>query len=138
MIKLRDSDQKISQADIKKFENTWKIILPDNYKKFLLKFNGGVLYDYHPFLSSFNSIKYHENNILLDEAYHTYCVINKDLDRDFLPIASSHTDNPITLCLKNNENKGKIILFYFDRDEEPELVSDSLEELLGVKDIDEL
>jgi cell wall assembly regulator SMI1 len=138
MIKISDSEEKISLEDIVKFERDRDIKLPDNYKKFIMKHNGGMIYEYHPFLNSFNSLKYNKNNILLDETFEIYCIINKDFDKSFLPIASTHNDNPITLCLKEGRNYGKIFIFYFDRDEEPELIADSLEELLGVNCIDEL
>lgn len=66
MIKISDSEKKIKSEDILQFIQEWEVSLPENYKKFLMKFNGGVLYDYHPFLSSFNSVKYAENNSLLE------------------------------------------------------------------------
>ncbi|UPQ78120.1 SMI1/KNR4 family protein [Flavobacterium azooxidireducens] len=138
MIKISDSDKKISISDITEFEIKSGLLLPENYKKFLLKFNGGVLYDYHRFLSSFNSVKYSENNTSLEESYEIYCKLNKDLDVNFLPIAASHSDNPITLFLQEGENYGKIFIFYLDRDEEPEIVANSLEELLEVNSIDEI
>ncbi len=138
MIKISDSEKVISNNDIIEFENKWNIVLPINYTNFLKKYNGGSAYDYHPFLSSFNSLKYNKHNTLLDETYEIYNFLNNDLNKDFLPIASTHTDNPITLCLKLGENYGKIIIFYFDRDKEPEVVANSLEELLGVKNMDEL
>lgn len=138
MIKISDSEKKIKSEDILQFIQEWEVSLPENYKKFLMKFNGGVLYDYHPFLSSFNSVKYAENNSLLEDAIDIYIVKNKDFSKFFLPIATTHSDNPITICLEEGENYGKIFVFYLDRDDNPEIVANSLEELLGVESIDEL
>jgi hypothetical protein len=138
MIKINDFEKNIKDSEIIEFEINWNIKLPKNYKSFLKKYNGGVIYDFHPYLNSFNSLKYEESNTLLENAYNIYNVLNEDLDKEYLPIASSHSGNPITLCLKQGEYYGKIILFYFDRDQEPEVIANSLEELLGVNSIDEL
>ena len=134
---ITDSEQAISMQDIADFEKKYDIDLPENYKKFLLKYNGGYIDDEdHDFLCSFNSLKHGE--LTLEYTIDTFCITEKLLDKEYLPIANTHSDNPITLCLKEGENYGKIIIFYFDRDEEPDLAADSLEELLGVNSIDEL
>ncbi|MCP1995288.1 SMI1/KNR4 family protein [Flavobacterium sp. HSC-61S13] len=138
MINIEDSERRLPDNSIVQFEKKWNILLPNNYKVFLNKFNGGIIYDYHPFLNSFNSLVYNENNSLLDDTYEIYCFINKDIEKEFLPIGATHNNNPITLCLKAGKNYGKVIVFYFDRDQEPEIIADSLEALLGVKSMDEI
>jgi hypothetical protein len=136
-IKISDSENKLINEDILHFENRYNIKLPKNYKDFLLKFNGGYVDDEErDFLHSFNSLKYGE--VTLEDAIDTYILNDNLLSKDFLPIANTYSDNPITICLKQNQNFGKIVIFYFDRDEEPDFAANSLEELLGVKSIDEL
>lgn len=134
-LKILGGEKKLEAKDISEFEKKFNISLPDNYKKFILKHNGGYIDEYHDTLASFMPIKYGVG--LVEHAIKVFSNDESILDKDFIPIANQHSGNPITLCLKEGENYGKIILFYFDRVEEPELVANSLEELLGVKNIDE-
>ncbi|WP_430613027.1 SMI1/KNR4 family protein [Flavobacterium sp. JP2137] len=132
-----NSQQNITRNDILEFEKEYHLKLPENYIAFLLKYNGGGVYDYgSEYVQSFNSLKY--GKLTLEETLYDYCIIEDLLDKDYLPIANGYGSNPVTLCLKAGEDYGKIIIFYFDMDEEPQIIADSLEELLGVKSIDEL
>jgi len=136
------SSSALTESDINEFEKKYQIQLPSNYKKFIQKFNGGYVDiddEERDFIRAFNAIKYHENNPLLEDAIDCYTIDENHLEKEFLPIAYTYSNNPITLCLKSGELNGKIVLFYFDRiDEDPEIVADSLEELLGVESIDDL
>ncbi len=135
-IVITDSEMNINRNDILDFEKNYKLILPENYKKFLLKYNGGQVDDEkREDLETFNSLKYGE--LTIEYMFNNYCIIEQLLDKDYLPIGNSY-GNPITLCLKAGKNYGKVIVFYFDRDQEPEIIADSLEALLGVKSMDEL
>lgn len=127
-----------TEDEITHFQNEFKVSLPDNYIAFIKKHNGGFIGfdEERDFLDSFNSIKY--GDVTVENAITAYSKNESLLHKDFLPIANSYTGNPIVLCLREGDLHGKIILFYFDRDEEPELVADSLEELLGVEKIEEL
>src|SRR5690625_7560200 len=42
MVKMLDTYQNLSQKDIEDFETSNSIELTDNYKEFLLKWNGGI------------------------------------------------------------------------------------------------
>jgi hypothetical protein len=124
--------------EIIQFQNEFGVILPDNYISFVKKHNGGFIGfdEERDFLDSFNSIKY--GDVTVENAIAAYSKYESLCNKDFLPIANSYTGNPITLCLREGELYGKIILFYFDRGEEPELVANSLEELLGIENIEDL
>ena len=137
-IEIFDSEKAITDNDINEFETKFNITLPENYKKFLKKYNGGYLRDdeERDYLRSLNPLKYGKGTI--EFTYQIYCISEPLLEKEFLPIGKSYTDNPVTLCLKEGEHYGKIILFFFDRDEDPGLAADTLEELLGVESIDDL
>ncbi len=135
-IVITDSEVNINKKDIQDFEKNYNLVLPENYKKFLLKYNGGQVDDDRcEDVQSFYSLKYGE--LTIDYVFENYCIIEPLLDKDYLPIGNSY-GNPITLCLKVGKDYGKVIIFYFDRDEEPVVIADSLEVLLGVKSMDEL
>ena len=137
MIKIHSRENNIRLEDLMFFESKYGIELPANYKTFLLKFNGGFVDDVNrDFLYSFNSLKYGDTK--LEDAVETYFLDENLLDKNYLPIANTFTDNPITIWLKSGDNYGKIIIFYFDRIEDPDLAANSLEELLGVDNIDDL
>ncbi|WP_430613033.1 SMI1/KNR4 family protein [Flavobacterium sp. JP2137] len=134
---ITDSEQNITRNDIVEFEKNYHLKLPENYIVFLLKYNGGEVYDYgSEYIQSFNSLKY--GTLTLEETLYDYCIIEDLLDKDYLPIANGYGGNPITLCLKAGEDYGKIIIFYMDTTDDPQIIADSLEEVLGVKSIDEL
>jgi len=135
-LKILGGEKKLSVSDLEKFESDYGIELPGNYRTFMIKHNGGYIDSYHEFLGSFRPIKYGQGTV--EHAIQSMSIHESILDSEFIPIANHHAGNPITLCVRSGELYGKIIIFYFDRDEEPEIVANSLEELLGVKSIDEL
>ncbi|WP_430613037.1 SMI1/KNR4 family protein [Flavobacterium sp. JP2137] len=135
-----NSQQSITRNDIVEFEKEYHLKLPENYIAFLLKYNGGGVYDEgsegSEYVQSFNSLKY--GKLTLEFMFDNYCISEDLIDKEYLPIACGYGGNPITLCLKAGKDYGKIIIFYMDMDEDPQTIADSLEELLGVKSIDEL
>lgn len=135
-LKILGGEKQLDPGDVADFENNCGVQLPENYKKFILKHNGGYINQYHDCLSSFKPIKYGTNTV--EACIRSLSIDEQLLPKEFIPIANQHFGNPITLCLREAELYGKIILFYFDRNEEPELVANSLEELLGVEKIEDL
>lgn len=131
MIKVVDSEKKISLTDILEVENKIGLTIPDNLKKFIQKFNGGYIEE-HNFIDTLLSIKYGKMTIEYFIKLHNE--IENNLPNNFLPFALDWSDNPITINLLNNT----IVLFYFDEDNDPETIANSLEELLGVNNIDDL
>ena len=132
MINFISTNLGVSLDKIERFEKKNNLSLPKNYKSFLMKINGGYIDDENrDFLRSFNSLSN------LEDAFNTFVVLEGLISKDFIPIAKTYSDNPVTLCLRKEEY-GKIIVFYFDRDEEPDIVANSLENLLGVNSINEI
>ena len=134
-LKFEDVELPITVEDIDKFEINMKLFLPQNFKNLILKYNGGLTDDSNLF-DVLLSIKYGKQTI--ESVINTHQNIEKNIPKDYLPIASDWSDNTITICLKQGNDYGKIVKFYFDTDEKPETIAKSLEELLGVNSIDEL
>lgn len=133
-IKLRNSKQKLSEADINDFERQANLTLPSNYRKFISKFNGGLVED-NDDIKMFLSIKHGNNTVEYIREIHQ--VAEKNIPANYLAIATDWANNPITICNQGND-AGKIVKFYFDTDHKPEIMAASLEEILGVQRIDDL
>ena len=134
-INIIESEKNITQNEIIEFETNFNLALPENYKKLILKYNGGIDSNGESILSEIYSIKY--GNLLVERVIHTLQIIENNISRDYFPFATTGTGNEITLNLKAGSNYGKIYLFRYD-ELKPIKIADSLEELLGVKNIDEL
>jgi hypothetical protein len=130
-MKIQSPEKNLNDIEIENFENLFHIILSENHKKFLLKFNGGYIDD-HDNIDTLLSVKYGSSTIEYFMEIHQG--IESNLPDNFLPIALDWSDNPITINLIDNS----IVIFYFDTDEEPVIIANSLEELLGVDNIDDL
>lgn len=133
-IKIENSEAAITVGDFLKFERKYKIDLPENFKKLLLKYNGGVESEGDKVIDMFYSL--HHGDMTIEQAIETLQINEEILPKTYLPIGNSGTGHEITLCLEGDE-KGKIVLFRHDT-LEPEVIANSLEELLGVNDIDQL
>ena len=134
-VKFEDVDKKITFQDILDFENKMKIILPINYKGLISKYNGGLTED-SDFFDVLLSIKYGKQKV--EDIINIHQIIENNIPNNYLPVALDWSDNPITINLDEGNDYGKIVKFYFDTDEEPEIIANSLEELLGVDSIDDL
>jgi SMI1-KNR4 cell-wall len=132
-IKIFLSKEKLEPSDLFEFETSYNIILPANYKNFIMKYNGGVIENVLP-LETLNSIKY--GKFTIEKFIHIHQELEQNLPLGYLPFANDCADNPITICLIPGVDYGKILLFYFDTDEGPEVLANSLEELFGVTNID--
>ena len=133
-ITLSQSEEQISKSDLTDLEQECNITLPDNYKKLLLKFNGGVTYE-HEYLFELMSIKYGKYTV--KELYRDSKITEKNLPDDYFPFAVTGTGNIITININHDSEYGKIFVFFNDRVENKK-ISNSLEELMGVEDIDDL
>lgn len=118
-----ENREKIYLDDIKKIEKKYNIIFPNDYKKFLLKYNGG-----HVRVSNFDGFiiqniyeKDQRGNIpffySLDQI--NYQISDEELEyqdilkMDFFPIASSDGYEAELLIGKGKDNFGKI--YYYNR-----------------------
>lgn len=139
---LEDSADHISSAEFNSFISENKLNLPESYRRFILKQNGGYLKNHQ-----FNS---NDHSYIISEIYCVKNKINKDalegllsslevmedqqinddlLPEDLYPFASDPGGS--TFCIStNSENLGKIYLFYWDGSERA-FVCDSFEEFMN-------
>jgi SMI1 / KNR4 family (SUKH-1) len=132
-IKIIESEEKISNDDLINFQNTYKINIPKNLNTLLLKHNGGITTNSN-FFSQLFSIKY--GQLTFDEIINYNQILEKNISKEYLPFAITSVGHFLTIKVAN-DNIGKIFLFRHD-EFIPILLSKSLEELLGVKNIDEV
>ncbi len=120
--KIDDQGKKISEKDIIKFEEVIRHPLPNDYKDFLLKYNGGRP---EPFVFKVDKFEGGENTV------HTLLGFNREIESDnllwsydtlkdrlpdtLLSIGYSDTDDQICLDLSEN-NYGKIYLWDFSKE----------------------
>ncbi len=135
MIKIIDSEKQINDVELLEFESKYNIALPNNYKFFIKKYNGGFTED-SEIVDKFLSIQY--GIVTVGLIIESHQIIEKNIPSNYFPIALDWSDNPITININEGIDNGKIVKFYFDTDERPEIVASTLEELLGVNSIDEL
>lgn len=133
-IKIQSPEKKLNDNNIEDFQNSFNLILPNNYKKFLKKHNGGVVIENEK-IRLFLSLKHGQK---IEDEIDTHQITEQNIPQGFLPIALDYSDNPITLNLNEGENYGKIVLFELDFESNGHVIANSLEELLGVKSIDDL
>jgi len=127
--------KKVNSKEINSFLEEFHLNPPISFIHFLLKYNGGLL-ENNDKIKRFLSIKYGGLNI--EDMINIHQIIEQNIPKGYLPIALDWSDNPITINTNEGNQKGEIVKFYFDTDEEPEVLAHSLEELLGVTSIDEL
>lgn len=136
MKKIIDNNiKKVNIKEINDFLGEFHLTPPFSFISFLLKHNGGLL-ENNVQVKKFLSIKY--GNFNIEDLINIHQVIENNIPSNYLPIALDWSDNPITISLNEGNDYGKIVKFYFDTDEEPEIIANSLEELLGVDSIDDL
>jgi len=131
------SDYRINHKDIKNIENIKQCVLPQDYKEFLLKYNGGSpnfdafeIKNYFPNgRSSFADIRYffgicHEKKSIMRN-YDIYNKINGSKNRipiELLPVACDSLGNVICIGIKGI-HYGKIYFW----DHENEMMEDGKE-----------
>ena len=134
-ITFQDTEQSLTIDDVRQFEIDTNIVLPENYKVLILKYNGGYTED-SDYIDVLMSIKYGKQTVT--SVINIHQNIEKNIPDGYFPFATDWSDNPITICLKEGSDYGKIFKFYFDTDDEPKILANSLEDLLGVESIDDL
>jgi cell wall assembly regulator SMI1 len=134
MIEILDSEKELTDSDIQLFEAKYDLSLPANLKKLVRKYNGGYTEDSDE-IDKFLSIKY--GKVRIELIIDTHQITEKNIPEGYLPFALDWSNNALTISLEG-ENEGKIVKFYFDTNEDSEIIADSLEELLGVESIDDL
>ncbi len=123
--------EKISNNELLEFEKSIGYILPESYKKFILKNNGGVPnkeYFEEIKVSYFTPIKYGDNTV--EKAY---AMLKEILPKGYLPIANDVCGELICLDLSKSNTHG--FVYYLADDDEPLLVAESFKEFLeGLKE----
>jgi cell wall assembly regulator SMI1 len=133
-LKIKQTQKNLSEVEISIFEQDYSLKLPDNFKKFLLKKNGGIVENESSEISLFLSLN--EGQSIKDEI-DTHQITEQNIPKGFLPIALDYSDNPITINLNEGDDYGKIVIFELDFEGDGHVIANSLEELLGVNNIDE-
>ncbi len=131
----RNNVNSLNIEEIQNFAQEYHINLPANFISLYLKYNGGLLMD-NENIKKFLSLKYGKINI--EDIIRIHQISEKNIPENYLPFANDWSDNPITINLNEGNDYGKIVKFYFDTDEESEIIANSLEELFGVESIDDL
>jgi cell wall assembly regulator SMI1 len=132
-ITIKTIVKKIEDSDINQFENNFKLKIPINLKKLLIRYNGGLV-ENSDYVKKFLSLKY--GNINIDDIITTHQFDEKNIPKEYLPIALDWSGNVISINLKEGNDYGKVYGFYFDVDR-IEVITNSLEELLGVNTLEE-
>jgi cell wall assembly regulator SMI1 len=132
---IEELRQKLQAGDITRFEKDFNIKLPENFKRFLLKKNGGIVKSESSEISLFLSLK---DGQTIEDEIDTHQITEQNIPQGYLPIALDYSDNPITINLNKGEDYGKIVLFELDFEGDGYTIANSLEELLGVNSIDDL
>ncbi|PAD23094.1 SMI1/KNR4 family protein [Terribacillus saccharophilus] len=124
MTSMRNTNDHITLEDISRFEQEYTLTLSNQYKDFLLKYNGG-----YPQESSFK-ISEEEGESLVNKFYgigdmkgnlaKVYDILEGEIPEGFLSIANDPSGNEILLGL-NKEFNGKIYLCLHDIEPEDEM-----------------
>lgn len=134
-LKITLSEKEVNENDIKKFETNFNILLPTNFIKFIKKYNGGLVKNSED-VRKFLHIKYGSLNI--ENLIDAHQITEQNIPSGYLPIALDYSSNPITINLNEGQDYGKIVVFELDFEGDGFVISNSLEQLLGVASIDDL
>lgn len=134
--KFNLSEEQLSDTELSEFETKLNITLPENYKKLIKKYNGGVVKGIED-LRILSSVKYGPNTI--EDYIRVHQGLEDNISKDYLPFASDVSGNPICINIKQGEDYGKIYIIYMDSGElDPVQMCNTLEELFGVGKIEDL
>ena len=130
MLIFKNKNQ-INEEIIEQFEKDNNLILPESYKKFLLKYNGGDTYE-----TSFKSIEISNMfGLNTGDIYDLNTIIQYELperlaiEHDLLNICDSILGDCICIRI-NNPNDDSVWLKYHDRPSKPKKLADSFKEFI--------
>ncbi|MCB9261955.1 MAG: SMI1/KNR4 family protein [Flavobacteriales bacterium] len=133
-VEIELAKKQLTDADLDYFEKEYNKKLPQNFRKYLLKYNGGLVEnrdDLDILLSLLEGNK-------IEHWVRSHQILEQNIDPDYLPFANDHTNNPYCLILKEGDDYGKVVFIEMDFQSDEYIVADSLEEFLGVESIDDL
>lgn len=127
--------KKLTLEDLRQFEDRIGFSLPDSYRSFLLKFNGGRpnpyhflvkdCYDPHSLINEFNGIMLDSENVLDNDLEEYIEIFEFRIPRGFMAIASDPGGNTVLLSL-DGSTKGNI--YFWEHNYEPEDCTDNVED----------
>ncbi len=131
MLIFKNKNQ-INEEIIEQFEKDNNLILPESYKKFLLKYNGGETYK-----TELRNIIYitHMFGLNTGDIYDLNTIIQYELperlaiEHDLLNICDSILGDCICIRI-NNPNDDSVWLKYHDRPSKPKKLADSFKEFI--------
>ncbi len=126
-MKFKNTEKKITQEDLNLFLLEKDLTLPNSYKSYILKNNGGKpekefisgikIHYFHPIKYG----KYSLEEVLID--------FKDVLPKGFFPFADDGGGNP--LCISTNEEDFGKIYIYFTDDGQIDFLASSFEELIN-------
>ncbi|KAB1158919.1 SMI1/KNR4 family protein [Tenacibaculum aiptasiae] len=129
-MKFIDTEKRITIKELDLFTESFNLNLPEEYKKHILKYNGGYPEDNYfqgKGINYFHSIKYGEYGSLED----TLKRISDVLPDNFFPFAYDEGGNQFCISLRK-EDYGKIYFCPMDMGEVvPELLVSSFEDFMS-------
>jgi hypothetical protein len=113
MVKFVDTESEVNFLDIEELEKKINFIFPDNYKKHLIKYNGGRCFRKltSSFVDWFLAI-YHGDYDNLEDYFVTYKIVNKRLPDTFFPFAHDPGGNLICMDTTNEH------IYFWDHESE--------------------
>lgn len=105
---IKQMQPSIKAEDIIDFEKEFQISIPDKYKFFLLKKNGGLVKSENSEIRKFLPLKF--GNLRIEDLIETHRISEQNIPINYLPIALDYSDNPITINLNKGEDYGKIVI----------------------------
>jgi cell wall assembly regulator SMI1 len=130
-LQMTNVGPELSESDVDRVEEQLGASLPDSYRAFLLKFNGGRPDHYHfdvrgwrhqtSLVNDFNGIVPGEYNDLVEHAE----VLEDRVPSGFIPIADDPGGNAILLSL---EGPTRGTVYFWDHEEEPDDPGEALDD----------
>ncbi|WGH74643.1 SMI1/KNR4 family protein [Tenacibaculum tangerinum] len=150
-IKITESAKPVSLDEFNSFINKYNLKLPETYKSFILKYNGGYPklsaygnpYEDGSEIDSFYSVTLKDNNEIDDliissrDVIKSHQIMEDNIPSHFYPFADDSGGAKFCLSMRQ-EDFGKIYLVFLDgTSNEPTLICDSFEEFInGLEDIE--
>lgn len=130
-MKIIESEKNINITDINNLEDKYDVVFPESFKKLYLKHNGGLEETGEDIIDELYSIKYGKSTIEI--VRDLLQISEKNIPLNYLLFATTGVGHQIGVNIEDNS----IVLFRKD-ELEPEVIADSLENLLKVNSIEEL
>lgn len=110
--------QKLSISELEEFEREFKLKLPQDYKDFMLRFNGGIPEPAESFgivVLQIQPIKYfpYQDNITIEDTIRVLKIVQQILPEHFFPFAYDEGGNELCISL-SEDDYGSVYMCYLD------------------------